>query len=173
MMSRIVWPPLQSSPNKDDARPLSQCSFDLKAVSVRGAVLHKKSPALGTRGLERRRWFCLGGATTMTAKSLNRATVGRISRSPDPHAGGPRLPSEGPGLLCTEEAPAKRRANRGFQAAFSVWRGRPPRRDGITTSPSTACLSHHCAMQNTRNQKESPARSGLNVSATKRNYWLV
>ena len=43
-MSRIVWPPLQSSPNKDDARPLSQCSFDLKAVSVRGAGPTQKEP---------------------------------------------------------------------------------------------------------------------------------
>jgi hypothetical protein len=55
------------------------------------------------------------GATTSKAKSLNRATVGRISRSPDRTCQRAEASRVGaPALLCTEEAPAKRRANRGF-----------------------------------------------------------
>ena len=65
-----------------DVAGLSFNVADPEGLSRGRRVLHKKSPALGTTGPRRRRWFCLGGATTRPAKSINRAIVGP-TRSPD------------------------------------------------------------------------------------------
>jgi len=56
-------------------------------------------------------------------------------------------------------SPGAAAANRGFQAWVPCVEGDdPPPCDRITISPPTACLGHHCEMQNRQPKKRSPER---------------